>query len=124
MAHRILVVEDSTTMRSFVAAALEAEGDYDIVGASSGFDALKALPRGQFDLVITDINMPDINGLELIRFIKDSPHYRDTPLFIISTDGRERDRQKGLELGADEYLVKPFAPEELARLCRKYLGET
>ncbi len=124
MVHRVLVVEDSSTMRSFVAAALEAEGEYEITSAPSGFDALKVLPRQRFDLIITDINMPDINGLELIRFLKESPQYRDTPLFIISTDGRERDRQKGLQLGANEYLVKPFPPEELVRLCKKYLSET
>jgi two-component system chemotaxis response regulator CheY len=108
-------------MRSFVAAALEAAGDYEITSAPSGFEALKVLPRQKFDLVITDINMPDINGLELIRFLKDSPQYRGTPLIIISAE--EREKQKALELGANEYLPKPFAPEELARLCKKYLGE-
>jgi two-component system chemotaxis response regulator CheY len=118
----VLVVEDSSTMRSFVAAALEADGDYEITTAPSGFEALKMLPRQKFDLIITDINMPDINGLELIRFIKDSPQYRETPLFIISTEGRDRDKEKGLALGANEYLVKPFPPDELVRLCNKYLG--
>lgn len=108
-------------MRSLVSATLEAEGDYEVVGVPSGFEALKALPRSKFDLIITDINMPDINGLELIRFIKDSAQYRDTPLFIMSTEGRERDREKGLKLGANEYLVKPFPPEQLVELCRRYL---
>ncbi len=109
-------------MRSFVAATLESHGGFDVTEATSGFEALKLLPRGHFDLIITDINMPDINGLELIQFVKKSPQYQRTPLFIISTEGREVDRDKGLRLGANEYLVKPFQPESLIELCRRYLG--
>ncbi len=109
-------------MRSFVAATLESHGGFDVTEATSGFEALKLLPRGHFDLIITDINMPDINGLELIQFVKKSPQYQNTPLFIISTEGREVDRDKGLRLGANEYLVKPFQPESLLELCQRYLG--
>jgi len=109
-------------MRAFVAAALEAEGGFDVVSADSGFEALKRLPREHFDLVITDINMPDINGLELIRFVRDSPAHRDVPLVIISTDGSERDRERGLRLGANAYLVKPFPPETLVEVARRALG--
>ena len=72
-------------------------------------------------LLITDINMPDINGLELINFVKKNPNYRDTPLFVITTEGRDQDRERGLALGAAEYLVKPFAPESLEGLVRRYL---
>jgi two-component system chemotaxis response regulator CheY len=65
--------------------------------------------------------MPDINGLELINFVKKSPRYRDTPLFIITTEGRVQDRERGLALGAAEYLVKPFEPESLEGLLKRYL---
>jgi two-component system chemotaxis response regulator CheY len=119
--YRILVVEDSSTMRSFVSATLEDAGGFEITSAASGFEALRTLPRAKFDLIITDVNMPDINGLELIKFLRDSPQYQATPLVIISTDGHERDRDRGLALGADEYLTKPFPPEELVRVCRKHL---
>ncbi|HEY3351851.1 MAG TPA: response regulator [Polyangia bacterium] len=122
MAHRVLLVEDSATMRAFVTAALEAEGGYEVVEARNGFEALRLLPRGPYDLVITDINMPDINGLEMIRYVKGSPQYQNTPLIIISTEGRERDRERGLKLGANEYLVKPFAPEALLAAVRRLLG--
>jgi two-component system chemotaxis response regulator CheY len=120
---RILVVEDSSSMRAFVRTALEAGppdlpdlqdlADVEVVDAASGFDALRLLPRGPYDLVITDVNMPDINGLELLQFIRQSEQHRTTPVLLISTGSSERDRERGLSLGADGYLVKPFTPEHL-----------
>jgi two-component system chemotaxis response regulator CheY len=125
---RILVVEDSDSMRSFVRTALEAAPDYattvEVVEASSGFDALRLLPRGPYDLVITDINMPDINGLELISFIRKSELHRATPVLIISTQSSERDRERGLSLGANGYIVKPFTPEVLREEARRFLAGT
>jgi two-component system, chemotaxis family, chemotaxis protein CheY len=118
---RVLVVEDSATMRAFLSAALEPSG-YEVATAKSGFEALKVLQRERFHLIITDINMPDINGLELVRFIRESPAQKDTPLIIVSTDGRERDRERGMKLGANAYLVKPFGPEELLEAARRCLG--
>jgi len=119
---KILITEDSPTMRSLIVSTIEAIGDFEVIEASNGFDALRILPREKVDLVVTDINMPDINGLELVSFIKTNPNYQTTPLIIISTEGSERDREKGMALGADEYLVKPFSPEQLQELIRKYLG--
>ncbi len=119
---RILVTDDSATMRSLLVATIEASGDYEVVEAASGFEALRLLPREKVDLIITDINMPDINGLELINYVRKSEQYRNTPLFIISTEGREKDVEKGLALGANEYLVKPIDPERLQALIREYVG--
>lgn len=123
---KILIVEDSVSMRAFVRGALEAGagqiGPVDVVEAGSGFDALRMLPRGRWDLVITDINMPDINGLELVRFIKNSPLYKDKPLIIISSLQGGSERRRGLALGASDYVVKPFDPDALLQLCRTYLG--
>ena len=121
MSKKILIAEDSQTMRSLIASTISVMGDYELIEAANGFEALRILPREKVDLVITDINMPDINGLELISFIKNNPNYQNTPLFIISTEGSEKDREKGLSLGADAYLVKPFNPEELQALIRQYL---
>jgi len=120
---KILVAEDSPTMRYLIASTIAALGDYAVIEAGNGFEALRILPQEKVDLVITDINMPDINGLELVSFIRQNPNYRTTPLFIISTEGSARDREKGMSLGANAYLVKPFAPEELQSLIRQYLGE-
>jgi two-component system, chemotaxis family, chemotaxis protein CheY len=118
---RVLVVEDSATMRGFVTAALESAGPYSVTQAESGFHALKILPRARYDLIITDINMPDINGLELVRFIRESDAHKATPLIIISTDGREADRDRGMKLGANAYLTKPFQPEQLLEIVRSLL---
>ena len=119
----VLVVEDSATMRSFVVAALEAEG-FEVTTAKSGFEAMKVLKERKFDLVITDINMPDINGLEVVRYVRDNATHKETPLIIISTDGRERDRERGMKLGASDYLIKPFTPEDLISTARRCLAQT
>ena len=114
---RILIVEDSPAMRTYVRSALEGTpglGDeLEIVEAASGFDALRLLPRHTYDLVITDINMPDINGLELVRFVRQSAHLKRVVLLIISTQSSERDRARAMALGADAFLAKPFTPEML-----------
>ena len=121
MKFKILIVEDSKASRELIAATVESISGLEAIATSSGFEALKLLPRHRFDLIITDINMPDINGLELINFVKKNPHYKDTPLFIVTTEGREQDRDRGLQLGADEYVVKPFLAETLCDLVRRYL---
>jgi len=118
----ILIVEDSPTMRALLGSALEGlGGSLKITEAESGFEALRALPRHRFDLIVTDINMPDINGLELVSFVKKNAAYRSIPLVIVSTEGSTRDRDRGLELGADAYLVKPLDPEGLCEVVRDLL---
>ena len=124
MIEKILIAEDSPSMRSLIISTITSLGDYLTLEAANGFEALKILPREKVDLIITDINMPDINGLELVSFIRENENYRETPLIIISTESSERDREKGLSLGADAYLVKPFAPTELQQLIQEYLGES
>jgi two-component system chemotaxis response regulator CheY len=123
---RVLVVEDSVGVRAFVRNALEAEGlgfgDVEVVEAASGFDALRLLPRGPYDLVITDVNMPNINGLELVRFIRASDQHRDTPVLLISTSASERDRERGMSLGANAFLPKPFSPESLRAEAARFLA--
>jgi two-component system, chemotaxis family, chemotaxis protein CheY len=119
---KILITEDSPTMRSLLVSTIETLEGCEVVEASSGFEALRLLPREKIDLIITDINMPDINGLELISYVKNNPNYRDIPLFIISTERGEKDREKGLALGADEYLTKPFDPVRLCELIERYIG--
>jgi two-component system chemotaxis response regulator CheY len=120
--YKVLLVEDSPAMRALVGSTVESIDGVEVTETVSGFEALKVLPRERFDLIITDINMPDINGLELINFVKKNPNYREVPLIIISTEGTDRDREKGLKLGAVAYLTKPFEPEALLEHVRRHLG--
>ena len=120
----ILIADDSAAMRAMLVSVVESLGDYHIVEASSGFDALRFLPRGHIDLILTDINMPDINGLELISYLRKNPNYKDIPVFIISSEGSAKDVEKGKQLGADEYVVKPFSPEALKLLINQYVGKS
>ena len=123
MDNQILVVEDSAAMRSFIASTVEEIEGTSVVEAASGFEALKELPRHDFQLIITDINMPDINGLELIRFIRENEKYKETPLIIVSTESSQRDRERGLAIGANAYLIKPFSPPALRELVERYLKD-
>jgi two-component system chemotaxis response regulator CheY len=119
----ILIVEDSPTMRALLTSALEdLDTPVKVTEAESGFEALRQLPRNAYDLIVTDINMPHINGLELISFVRNNASYHSIPLIIVSTEGSERDRDKGVGLGADAYLVKPFEPEELRDVVRDLLA--
>ena len=121
---KILVVEDSSSMRAFLTTIIEGGSEsyeLEIVEASSGFEALKSLPHHKFDAILTDINMPDINGLELVSFLKNHPTYRTIPIMVISTEGSEADRRRASALGAEEYLVKPFQSTELVDKLRRLL---
>jgi two-component system chemotaxis response regulator CheY len=118
----VLIVEDSKAIRSMIRVALEEVGGFFAAEANNGFEALKTLPTRQFDLIITDINMPDINGLELIGYVKSNPAYRTIPLIIVSTEKSEEDKKRGMALGAAGYVVKPFKKEELVALVMQALG--
>jgi two-component system chemotaxis response regulator CheY len=117
----ILIADDSPAMRAMLVSTIENLGDYRIVEASSGFEALRLLPREKVDLVLTDINMPDINGLELISYLRNNSNYFSIPVIIISTESSQKDIVKGKLLGANEYLIKPFDPIRLQTLISSYL---
>ena len=118
----ILVVDDSATTRSLVASYLTDWEGVEVVEAASGFEALRVLPARRVDLIVTDINMPDINGLELISFVRANPNYRRIPVIIITTENSAEDRKRGLDLGASNYLVKPFGAADLRRAVEEALG--
>ena len=120
---QVLVVDDSASTRGFLTTTLEGSGLYRVTQAQSGFEALRMLPRQRFDIVVSDVNMPDINGLELVRFVRESPNNKATPVLLVTTDGRPADKERGKKLGASGYLVKPFAGEELLKAVGELLGE-
>ena|SRR5437867_718395 len=121
MAKKILIIEDSATMRSLIASAIEEMSGFELLEASNGFEALKALPSQHFDMIITDLNMPHINGLEIIKFVKEHPAYKNIPLVVVTTEVGEEDRKKGLRLGASDYVIKPFEPDDLKKVIRRIL---
>ena len=121
MKTKILLVEDNNAMRNLVATALDQHLSVDVYEAENGFAALKLIPDNEFQLIITDINMPDINGLELISFLRQHPVYKAVPILIITTEAGEEDRKRGLAIGADGYLVKPFTEGDLVNLVQQHL---
>lgn len=119
---KILIVEDSPTTRALIKAAIEdIATELDTREATTGFEALKLLPSAAFDLILTDINMPDINGLELISFVRNNPSYQHIPMIIVSTERSEEDRKRGLALGANAYITKPFEVEDLKAAIRRFV---
>jgi two-component system chemotaxis response regulator CheY len=113
--HRILIVEDSPTMRQLLAFALKRIPGAEIVEARDGMDGLRKVTSDHFDLALVDINMPVMDGLKLIHLIREEESLKAMPIVVITTEGADEDRARALSLGADEYLTKPVqAPRVLA----------
>jgi two-component system chemotaxis response regulator CheY len=124
MIKRVLVVEDSDATRSMIVSALDDPERREVFEASSGFEALRLLPRHLFDVIVTDVNMPDINGLELIGFLKNHPQYKTIPILVVSTEVAQEDVDRALALGSEDYVKKPFSPEDLCRAVDRLLDKS
>ena len=116
-----LVVEDSPTMRQLITFALKRVHGSKIVEASDGIDALKKLSGQKFDILLTDINMPIMDGLKLVSLVRSNEAHKEMPIIIITTEGAEEDRKKGIALGANAYLSKPIQTAELLKLVGQLL---
>lgn len=110
---RALVVDDSAAMRTFVSSVLESTGEYDVDEVGHGFEAIRLLPRGDYALFVFDVNMPDFNGIELIRAVREHPRYSQTPLVVMTTEGRLGDVERARTAGAKVVITKPFTPAGL-----------
>jgi two-component system chemotaxis response regulator CheY len=110
-----LIVEDSPTMRQLLVFSLRRLKECRIVEAVDGVDALKKLTSERIDLVITDINMPMMDGLKLISLIRGNARTKSIPIIIVTTEGAEEDRKRGLALGANAYIAKPIQPSDLLK---------
>jgi two-component system chemotaxis response regulator CheY len=119
---RILVADDSPATRSLVAAALLGMETVEVQRVSTGLEALKVLTESQIDLVLTDVHMPEINGIELVRMIKQGGRTRETPVVMMSTESSDADRDRGIASGADDFLAKPFTAMELRAVLDKHLN--
>ena len=110
-----LVVEDSPMMRQLLVFALARVKNLHITEADDGVDGLRKLAVGRYDIIVTDINMPIMDGLKLVKRVRTDPIHRDTPIVIITTEGSNEDRQRALQLGANAYITKPIkAPQVIA----------
>ncbi|MFZ5862607.1 MAG: response regulator [Nitrospirota bacterium] len=119
---RVLVVDDSPTTRALIVSAIEEMEGFETIEAPNGFEALKRIPQQALDLIVTDINMPDINGLEIVHFVKHHPEYKSIPMVIVSTEGSDEDVRRGLNLGASAYVKKPFEPQHLQSTIQRLIG--
>jgi two-component system, chemotaxis family, chemotaxis protein CheY len=116
----ILVVDDSVTLRALVRTALE-EDHHHVVEAASGREALAALDTTTADLVITDVNMPEMDGLTLVRTVRQRPRERSVPILVLTTEDGDDMKQRGREAGATGWIVKPFHAERLRDVVRRVL---
>lgn len=112
-----LVVEDSPMMRQLLVFALARVKNLRVVEADDGVDGLRKLAGSRFDIILTDINMPIMDGLKLVKRVRTDPTHKDTPIIIITTEGAAEDRQRALSLGANAYITKPIqAPQVIAKV--------
>jgi two-component system, chemotaxis family, chemotaxis protein CheY len=117
-----LVVEDSPPMRKMIVFALSRIRELHVIEADDGVDALRRIASTKFDIIITDINMPILDGLKLVKRLRADEAYRDVPIIIITTEGAEEDRQRALALGATAYITKPIQAPQVIELVREVLG--
>lgn len=118
---KALVVDDQPNIRRVVRAYLETVQKCEVTEAENGVDAIKKLLESPVDLIITDLVMPEMTGLELLGYVRRHESFRHIPVIMLTSQGDETDRRKALALGVNDYLVKPFAPLSMKPVVEKYL---
>jgi two-component system chemotaxis response regulator CheY len=115
---QLLIVDDSKVMREMIVASLRPEPGLTFVHAASGLEAIERLSLGKFDLVVLDLNMPDIGGIEVLEFIRGQDQLQSLPIIVVTTRGDETSRGRALAAGATRFMTKPFSPDELLKEAR------
>ncbi len=118
---RILAVDDSKAIRQMVAATLAADG-YDVATADDGSSGLEAAEKEAFDLVISDVNMPNIDGYEFVRALRNHDNYRHTPVLMLTTEFEDHHKKIGREAGASGWIIKPIDPDKLIKAVRRVIN--
>lgn len=121
MTKTIMTVDDSASVRLMVNFTLKELG-YHIVEAENGMEALKKLEKKQIDMLITDINMPELDGISLVKKVRANPAYKFIPIIMLTTESQAEKKNEGKAAGATGWIVKPFKPDQLAAVVRKVLG--
>ncbi|MDQ3364788.1 MAG: response regulator [Myxococcota bacterium] len=119
---RLLIVDDSKLMRDMVAACLRPLGAVAFEFAGTGLEAIERLALAGFDLVVLDLNMPDVGGIEVIEFVRSQDRLRQLPILIVTTRGDDDSRSRVLAAGASAFLAKPFAPTQILDEVRRLLA--
>ena len=120
----VLVVDDSKVMREMIVACLRADPTLTFAHAASGLEAIEKLSLKPFNLVVLDLNMPDIGGIEVVQFIRGQDQLKALPVIIVTTRGDDASRAQALAAGASRFMTKPFSPEEILSEARSLLGPT
>ena len=120
---QVLVVDDSKVMREMIVACLRVVEDYTFTHAASGLEAIEKLALKAFDLVVLDLNMPDIGGFEVIEFIRGQDKLQSLPILVVTTRGDEGSRSRALAAGASQFMTKPFAPDAILANVRSLLRQ-
>lgn len=120
MAKSIMIVDDSTTFRQVVSIALKQEG-YTVIEASDGRDALNKLTGQKVHLIISDVNMPNMDGITMVKAIKQKPEYKFTPIIMLTTESGDDKKTAGKEAGVKAWVVKPFQPPVLLNAIQKLI---
>lgn len=118
---KILAVDDSVSIRKSISFILGQEG-YEVVEAEDGVDALKKAGSEKFGLIISDINMPNMDGIELIKQLRNDANYKFTPIIVLTTENQDSKMQEGKAAGATGWIVKPFSSDKLIAVVKKILG--
>lgn len=121
MAKRIITVDDAATIRRLVGYTLRGVG-HEVIEAEDGEDALRVLGKERVDLVITDVNMPKMDGIELVRRLRALADFRSTPILLLTTESDPEKKKQGREAGATGWITKPFQPEQLLAAVAKVTG--
>ena len=119
--HRILIADDSATIRKMVRASLQTLDHAQFLEAGTGLEALEQLALATVQLVVLDLNMPDMHGIDVLRFLRRQQQYRDLPVIILTTRGDDASRELAVEAGATTYMTKPFVPQALAATAQTLL---
>ncbi|GBE15041.1 MAG TPA: response regulator [Proteobacteria bacterium] len=118
---KFLIIEDSPTMRQLIRFSMKRIPRVEVIEANDGLDGLKKLSSNQVDLILTDINMPIMDGLKLVTMVRGNDSYKDIPIIIITTEGAKEDRDKAMALGANAYITKPIQSAGLLATVKKLL---
>ena len=121
MSKTIMTVDDSASVRQMVSFTLKNAG-YEVVEAVDGQDAISKLNGSRINMVITDLNMPNMDGIELIRALRGNPAFKFVPIVMLTTESQATKKQEGKDAGATGWIVKPFKPEQLQAVVKKVLG--